>query len=105
MGALIVLVVVVLAGLGVLIGAAMIGLERRDKGYARERAALTERADEVLDELFDGRPVVTFTATKATLARDTLIEGAGQRGYTLTSETRPQQSLIDQSDLVFTRQA
>lgn len=105
MGAVIVLVLVLVAGVGVLIGVAVFGLERKDKGYARERAALIERADEVLDGLFDGRPVVTFTATKATLPRDTLIEGAGQRGYTLASETRPTQSLIDQSDLVFTRQA
>jgi len=103
MGTLIVFVVVLVAAFGVIMGCALLNLEGRDKRDAATRAGLTTQADSVLDGLFDGRPVVTFTASKATLARETLIEGAGMRGYALTSETPRPQSIRDERDLVFTK--
>lgn len=69
----------------------------REMGHARRA-----NPAEILDEVFDGEQVVTFTTHRNTLTFETVVKGASERGYELTSQAN-----VDQygtvRDLVFTR--
>lgn len=51
-----------------------------EKQTARDEA----RADEILDEFFDGRRTVVHTPSVSKLKFETLVSGADARGYKLT---------------------
>jgi len=79
-------------------------LRASDKRNRADGALLTEGASELLDGLFNGRPVVTYQSTTRTLRPATVIEGAGERGYELISNTAmPYGDLIEGRDLVFSK--
>ena len=66
----------------------------------RERDA-AGNADTTLDAEFDGRDVVTVRYGMGTLPLATLVEGAAERGYALTTTTS---NRYGSGDAVFTRQ-
>lgn len=71
---------------------------RKDAGVRNDKLA---RKDEVLDEIFDGQRVIALRIAPDTLPADVTIEGAGVRGYDLTSRTNVEDS-SQVTDLVFT---
>ena len=93
-----VLILSVLAGFAV-----PIWYFRRAARQDRE-AGERRRADpaSVLDEVFDGGRVVTFTSHRNTLDFETVVKGADERGYELTSQANADQYGTVR-DLVFTR--
>ncbi len=83
----------------------LVALSRSSKANARTRDDLLGRTDDVLDGVFDGRPMVTYQSTTRTLPLGVVVEGAGARGYVLLSNTEmPYGDLIEGRDLVFSRQ-
>ena len=63
-----------------------IGASANAAGKAKQALA---SKDQILADLFDGSPQVTYTDNwSAGLPADVLVEGAGARGYRLTSTTK-----------------
>ncbi len=94
-----VLVVLALLAWPFLVIGGVAGLSASSKRTASKELA---RKDEVLAELFDGRPVVTYRVNLESLPFPLVVESAPEFGYALTS----QESIADglAKDLVFTRQ-
>ena len=67
----------------------------------RREAEAIEGADSALDAEFDGRQVVTVHYGMGTLPLATLVAGASERGYALTTTTSNKYGF---GDAVFTRQ-
>lgn len=67
-----------------------------------EGEALAKNKDSVLDELFDGKPVISYQSTLRTLSVPIVTEGAIERGYELIGNTAmPYGDLIEGRDLMF----
>ena len=81
LAAVIVVLVVGFAALGVF-GFLMLG------GIERKQRKAEANADAILDAEFDGRPDVSVNVTMVGLKYDTYVIGAKQRGYRLLSDGR-----------------
>jgi|GEM_PF-1759783 len=100
----VIFVMVGIAGLGAIGIWLAIEMARGGGRNLRERDELLVRKDQVLDEVFDGRPMVSYQSTIRTLPLPDVVDGAGVRGYVLASNTNmPNGDLIEGRDLVFTR--
>lgn len=71
-----------LLGLGALIALIFVGVIKTD----RDRKKAETNSQEALDALFNGKPDVTFTGNMRTMRYETVILGAKERGYTLTTQ-------------------
>lgn len=81
LAAVIVVLVVGVAALGVF-GFLMLG------GIERKQRKAEANATQILDAEFDGRPDVSVNVTMVGLKYDTYVIGAKQRGYRLLSDGR-----------------
>lgn len=81
LAAVIVVLVVGVAALGVF-GFLMLG------GIERKQRKAEANAAQILDAEFDGRPDVSVNVTMVGLKYDTYVIGAKQRGYRLLSDGR-----------------
>lgn len=102
MGLLLGFIALILVGLVILYaigGVAAIGLFTHGE---KTRARAEARAPEILDAAFDGREDAVFKINLETPSYETVVLGAKQRGYTLTSETSDSSSGIAKT-LIFER--
>lgn len=76
---LLLLLVLMIAGFGVLGWWVLLHAENRQEAAERN-------AESILDATFDGREDVSFTVNLKTLKYETVVIGAKQRGYRLTSQ-------------------
>lgn len=76
------LIAVLVFGLFALVAIVFVGVWK--VGHDQKRAEVG--AEAALDALFDGKPDVTFAGNMRSMKYETVIVGAKQRGYTLTSQ-------------------